>query len=62
MVKGSSPAETLHKICADAPSSKISFAKAIEPNSGGTEMKNWQNKNKAIHADVTSISLPPQTF
>ena len=44
MVKGSSPTWTLHIICADAPSSKISLAKAIEPNLGGTEKKRQKKK------------------
>ena len=36
MDKGSSPAETLHNICAEDPSSKIAGPKDIWVNNGGT--------------------------
>ena len=39
MDKGSSPAETLHNICADEPSSKISWPKVMGANFGGTANK-----------------------
>ena len=49
MVKGSSPTKTLQIICADAPSSKISVAKAMEPNLGGTEKKQTAKNNSSKH-------------
>ena len=49
--KGSSPAETLHKICADDPSSKISGPKVIWVNLGGTGIE----KVEVISADQMAL-------
>ena len=43
MDKGSSPAVTLHNICADEPSSKISGPKVIGVNFGGTANEKGKN-------------------